>query len=451
MTEALLAQLDSFDAGVRSEALRRLKALADAGRLRVERPAPLVNLHCHTFFSYNAYGYSPSRFAWEAYRRGLAVAGIVDFDCLDGAAEFMEAGRLLGLKTCAGFETRVFIRERSDKVINSPGEPGVYYLVGLGFVSAPDCGTGAAQVLASMARRARQRNIQIMHKINDYLGEVTIDYEEDVLPLTPAGNATERHMLQAYENKARQRFPHAESLARFWSEKLNEDKARVLRLLDDTAALKELIRARLMKFGGVGYPKPERGSFPSLEEVVQMTLECGAVPSGCWLDGTTECENDPLRHFGFLKEKGIPTITMIPNRNWDIADADEKRLKLGNLDGAVRAAVQLEMPIMVGTEMNRDGQRFVDAFHRPELAPYRQVFLNGAHVAWGHTLLRMTAGVGYTGQWAEAQFGSDTGSKNDFFRRAGAAPYPDQRIMQRLCEAGSEADPGDFLNILNVQ
>jgi hypothetical protein len=44
-------------------------------------------LHAHTFFSYNAYGYSPSHFAFLARIRGLAVAGIVDFDMLDGMEE----------------------------------------------------------------------------------------------------------------------------------------------------------------------------------------------------------------------------------------------------------------------------------------------------------------------------------------------------------------------------
>ena len=55
-----------------------------------------VNLHAHTFCSYNCYGYSPTKYAWLARNAGLAVAGIVDFDVLDGLDEFYEAGRLVG-------------------------------------------------------------------------------------------------------------------------------------------------------------------------------------------------------------------------------------------------------------------------------------------------------------------------------------------------------------------
>ena len=69
-------------------------------------------------------GYSPSRFALEAKKAGLEMGGIVDFDVLDGLEEFWQASRLLDLKACVGIESRVFVPEFADRVINSPGEPG---------------------------------------------------------------------------------------------------------------------------------------------------------------------------------------------------------------------------------------------------------------------------------------------------------------------------------------
>ncbi len=146
----------------------------------------------------------------------------MDFDVLDGVQEFLKAGRLLGLKSTAGFESRVFIPEYGEKVINSPHEPGVYYLAGVGFTRPPEQGTAGAATLAQMADCARRRNLLMAQKINAYLDPVTIDYEKDVLPLTPAGNATERHMLVAYERRARELYPDAEDLAAFWSGKLGE-------------------------------------------------------------------------------------------------------------------------------------------------------------------------------------------------------------------------------------
>ena len=127
--EQLARQLESFDPTERREALEILAQMAASGQVEAPPSMGAVNLHCHTFFSYNAYGYSPSGFAWEAYRQGLEVAGIVDFDCLDGTREFLQAGRALRLKTVVGLETRVFMKEYRHVVTNAPNEPGVSYQI----------------------------------------------------------------------------------------------------------------------------------------------------------------------------------------------------------------------------------------------------------------------------------------------------------------------------------
>ncbi len=53
----------------------------------------------------------------------------------------------------------------------------------------------AAGILADMRERARLRNLDIIQRVNAYLAPVILDYEADVLPLTPAGTATERHIV----------------------------------------------------------------------------------------------------------------------------------------------------------------------------------------------------------------------------------------------------------------
>ena len=136
MTESLEQELDNLDPARRQAALASLWRQAGEGLIALPEPGTSVNLHAHTFFSYNAYGYSPSKYAWLARKAGLAAAGIVDFDVLDGLEEFLEAGRLLGLKTCVSLESRAFVPEFATRVINSPGEPGVAYHMGVGFTSA---------------------------------------------------------------------------------------------------------------------------------------------------------------------------------------------------------------------------------------------------------------------------------------------------------------------------
>ena len=137
LIEQLEQQLDSFNAGERERALSLLCEQAEAGEIELPKPGDFTNLHCHTFFSYNAYGYSPSKFAWLARKAGLAVAGTVDFDTLEALDEFRTACKLLDLKGCSGLETRVYVPEFATRVINSPGEPGISYHMGVGFPLRP--------------------------------------------------------------------------------------------------------------------------------------------------------------------------------------------------------------------------------------------------------------------------------------------------------------------------
>jgi len=78
-TEALISALSDFSEDVRRDALKQLN-----GQARFADPAALFNMHCHSFFSYNADGWSPSRVAYECRNRGLCAAALCDFDVLDG-------------------------------------------------------------------------------------------------------------------------------------------------------------------------------------------------------------------------------------------------------------------------------------------------------------------------------------------------------------------------------
>jgi hypothetical protein len=70
--------LGSFYLDARQDSLQKLYQMLCSGQVSVFPELALVNLHCHTFFSFNAYGYSPTAYAWESKKRGLYGAGIVD-------------------------------------------------------------------------------------------------------------------------------------------------------------------------------------------------------------------------------------------------------------------------------------------------------------------------------------------------------------------------------------
>jgi hypothetical protein len=122
-----------FDAETRHAALVRLLRAAPTSSL----PRGIANMHCHTFFSFNAYGYSPTGLAWLARQQGIDLLGIVDFDVLDAVSEFLDACDLAEVRGSAGIETRVYVPEFAQREINSPGEPGVLYHMAIGFTSPP--------------------------------------------------------------------------------------------------------------------------------------------------------------------------------------------------------------------------------------------------------------------------------------------------------------------------
>ena len=178
------------------------------------------------------------------------MGGIVEFDCLDGLDEFLSAGRLLNLKGCVGIESRVFVPEFADREINSPGEPGISYHMGIGFCST-DIPEEAQTYMDGLRATSADRNRGLVDRVNAHLQPVALDYEADVLPLTPSDNATERHICVAYGRKAAAQFPDEEALARFWADKLGVEVDQIADL-PDGRGLTDLLRSKTMKSGGVG-------------------------------------------------------------------------------------------------------------------------------------------------------------------------------------------------------
>jgi hypothetical protein len=427
-------QLNDFDPAIRAKVL---EDLGETPPSRDSQRIPHFNLHAHTFYSYNGYGASPSRIAWEAWRRNWYAVAICDFDVLDGVQEFLNITDRLGVRAAAHMETRVIFPEYIDQVINSPGEPGVYYFMGAGFTRLPDPGSAAETQLIQLRQRAQARNRDVLARVNDYLSPLTLDFEMDVLPLTPAGNPTERHIVQAYYEKAGEEM--GDGVATFWANKLNLEVDVVTEMLTNPMAFTDTLRSKLMKAGGPGYVKPDAESFPKLDDVIQMILDCEAIPMGTWLDGTNPGESDPEAQLECLRAKGVCAVNIVPDRNWNIKDIDEREEKIAHFHEFVAAAEAMDMPINVGTELNKYGQRWVDDFSAEPMRAVADVLQRGARVMVGHTRLARFAGMSYTSENAEAEFGDDFAKKNRFYAAIGALPPFSRAVVSYL----KSKDPAD--------
>ena len=324
---------------------------------------------------------------------------------------------LLGLKRCASLESRVVVPEFSTRVINSPGEPGIAYHMGVGFPRAV-----RHPLLSQMRLTAEARNRELVRRVNNFLKPVGLDYDNDVLSLTPNGNATERHICEAYSKKGD---------AAFWISKLGDCPT-------DPVKFQALIRSKLMKQGGPGYVHPGKDTFPLMADMNRFVREVGAIPTLTWLDGTSDGERAIEELFAVAISSGAAAFALIPDRNYTPGLKDE-RLKY--LYDVVALAEKHDFPIIVGTEMNAPGNKFVDDFNTAELKPLAPVFLKGAYIVYAHSVLQRESGLGYLSSWAKKSF-ANTAVKNDFFERLGRELQP--ATEDRLCDLPPDVTPEDI-------
>lgn len=271
------------------------------------------------------------------------------------------------------------------------------------------------------------------------MGSVSIDYDTDVVPLSPGGCPTERHIVRAYVGAAQARFPQRDGRVNFWAAILGKPAADVAALIDSAPVMEERVRSRLVKQGGVGYEPPTVMTFPAVDDFVQWVLGCGAIPMMTWLDGTSQGESDPEALLSCLQCKGVAAVNIIPDRNWNIADAAMRAKKQAKLKEFVETCERLDLPINIGTEMNRDGLPFVDDLDVEALQPYRDAFLCGARIMVGQSILARYADYSYVGAAAAADFGKDMAAKNRFFESVGALPPLTRAVAKRLEGEGSAA------------
>lgn len=443
--ENLQNQLNDFSPEIRSKAVKELAKGLAKGEVIASPEADVANMHCHTFYSFNAYGYSPSGLAWLARQNGYKLIGIVDFDVLDGVDEFLTACEALIVRGTAGLETRVFIPEFSNREINSPGEPGVSYHMGIGFTSS-QAPRDVRHILVSMREGAEKRNRDMLERLNTYLAPLHVEYDHDVIPLTPSGNATERHMLAALDRVAQNQFGDATD---FWSRKLELTAGDTATLMRDRGKFHNLMRAKLMKKGGVGYVQPEAGSFPTVEEVNRLIMACGALPCAAWLDGTSDGEQAMDELLALLMEKGVVALNIIPDRNWNIADISTRTIKVQKLNQIIQIARDLDLPLNVGTEMNSPGQKKLDDFQVAEIAPLREIFMDGAYCIYGHTMLQRACGLGYLSAWALGNL-PERAARNKFYTLIGRCLQPGAQGLGELKKFNVDSTPKDVLSALSL-
>ena len=145
-----------LNAGTAQERLAHLSELiAHEAQKPLARPE-YANNHIHTTLSFSPY--SPTAAVYFARAEGLLTCGIMDHDSIAGAREFREAGKIAGMGTTCGFETRVSLKGTpfENRRTNHPDQAGAAYMT---FHSVPCESFDAAQArLSRMILRRNERN-----------------------------------------------------------------------------------------------------------------------------------------------------------------------------------------------------------------------------------------------------------------------------------------------------
>ena len=152
----------------------------------------------------------------------------------------------------------------------------------------------------------------------------------------------------------------------------------------------------------------------------RFVLATGGIPVATWLNGLSEGEKHMEELLEVAMSTGAAALNIIPDRNFTPGVKDEK---LENLYNVIELAEKLHLPIVVGTEMNSPGQKFVDDLDSKELAPLVPVFLKGGHIVYAHSVFQQRCGLGYTSDWAGKNFES-VAEKNEFFEKLGSLLEP---------------------------
>ena len=357
------------DASARpAERLAALKVFADAAGAgspsRAASPgrglAEESNNHIHTCYSFSPY--TPAAAALGAWKAGLSVAGSVDHDSLEGAAEMREACSILGMGSVTGFEIRVFMGGVEDRgrvgavaanndatirgaattvgavsfagrKINNPDSAGIIYITVQGVPA--QARPRVREFLAPIRERRLARTAVMATRANEILVEAGLtpfDFERDIVgrsKYAEGGTITERHLLAAMAGSLISGFGRGESLAAGIEAKLGLWlKPKVRATLSDSAnpyLIYDLLGILKAEFLPSFFIQPTDECVDA-RTAVEFATSIGAIPAYAYLGDVGESPTGDKKAEKFeddflpellaqLKALGFLAITYMPPRN----------------------------------------------------------------------------------------------------------------------------------------
>jgi len=392
---------------------RRLETLS---RCLAETPGKIetggINLHIHTNESFSIFR-SPSEAVWQAYLHGIEYFGICDHYSTAGHGELRSASGIAGLKAIFGMEIKTIDPDALQRGVrvNDPHNPGRVYLIAKGVTRELKKRGRADRSLHSMRKAIRKRNEATSANLNRYANEKGYDIGfnySDALSLTPNGNVTERHVIQAFCEKIR-----AEAGSPAEQKAIFEDLANTEiedGVFNDPWELQESVRTGLIRSGKPCYVEEDRRAFSSEKDVIGIFLEFGAVPTySVMANPITHEEEDIERLLRKVVKKGLYAFDLL-----------EFRTEMKRARQVIETADQYGFPVFIGTEHNTKKMMPMSG-EIGKSAEFYGYLRKSADFVLGHQILSQLCDFGYVGKDGKTRF-DDLKQGFRFFADVGKTP-----------------------------
>lgn len=314
----------------RLAAVAEVKKLIDKGELTPDCDLQDVNNHIHTTYSFSPY--SPSRAVVEGWKAGLKTIGIMDHDSIGGADEFVKAAEIIGIAATCGIECRVSMKDTPFLArINNPDQDGVAYV---SIHGVPHTQFGAVEAFYKPYRDARNvRNRKMTDNINALVASsgIHLDFDKDIVPLSMShdgGSITERHLCFALSKKIVEKAGKAGTVDFLKNVLGIPVSAKVEGFLSDPENPHfeyDLLGALKSNLVGKFYIDAT-DECPSLDDYIAFAKKIGGISAYPYLGDVGDSvtgDKKPQKFedsflpelFGYLKGKGMNSITYMPSRN----------------------------------------------------------------------------------------------------------------------------------------
>lgn len=365
---------------------------------------PLTNTHIHTNYSFSVFT-SPEEAVQQAISEDIKILGINDHYTTAGFSAFgaaCHAHKLCALYSMEAVALDTACFDNGDR-LNDPNNPGRCYFTAKSVTRPLTPDSSGAKKLAGMRRALTERNHDLVNRLNAHLSAEKIDVSftmKDVEALTPAGNTTERHVIQVL---AENLFSHGKEKGAEYIQTLCGEPATDI---DTAAVVQDFLRKKLIKAGCPDYAPELPEAYLSREDMRELYCEMGAIPLYPVLGNPiTEKEESITALIDWLFDSGIYAIEVIPNRN------TPERIR-----EIVDAALAVHIPVVTGTEHNtKTPGSLVDKFSRED--PFNSAFFEGALVVRGHAAAIENGECGYVDDKGNLRFSNKKEGYEYFMER----------------------------------